>query len=85
MVQVVEVGKIESTYSNPVAELVQTACKYESHITVQEGGKYINAKIAAIIRIIDKLPPLPEVACAAKNSITLPPKLYITLVLYIRM
>ena len=44
MVQVVEVGKIESTYSNPVAELVQTACKYESHITVQEGGKYINAK-----------------------------------------
>ena len=52
MVQVVEVGKIESTYSNPVAELVQTACKYESHITVQEGGKYINAKIAAIIRNI---------------------------------
>ena len=44
MVQVVEVGKIESTYSNPVAELVQTACKFESHITVQEGGKYINAK-----------------------------------------
>ena len=44
MVQVVEVGNIENTYSNPVAELVQTACKYESHITVQEGGKYINAK-----------------------------------------
>ncbi len=44
MIQVVEVGNIENTYSNPVAELVQTACKYESHITVQEGGKYINAK-----------------------------------------
>ncbi len=44
MVQVVEVGNIENTYSNPVAELVQTACKYESHITVQEGGKFINAK-----------------------------------------
>lgn len=44
MVQVVEVGNIEDTYNNPVAELVQTACKYESHITVQEGGKFINAK-----------------------------------------
>ena len=44
MIQVVEVGNIENTYSNPVAELVQTACKYESHITVQEGGKFINAK-----------------------------------------
>lgn len=44
MIQVVEVGNIENTYSNPVAELVQTACKYESHITIQEGGKYINAK-----------------------------------------
>ena len=35
MIQVVEVGNIENTYSNPVAELVQTACKYESHINVQ--------------------------------------------------
>jgi phosphocarrier protein len=44
MVQYVEVGNIENVYSNPVAELVQTACKFESHITVREGGKYINAK-----------------------------------------
>lgn len=44
MVQVVEVGNIDNTYNNPVAELVQTACRFESHITVQEGGKYINAK-----------------------------------------
>lgn len=44
MVQLVEVSDISKTHSNPVAELVQTACKFESHITIQSDGKYINAK-----------------------------------------
>lgn len=44
MIQVVEVADIEKSHSNPVAELVQTACKFESHITIQCGGKFINAK-----------------------------------------
>ncbi|MBQ4283472.1 MAG: HPr family phosphocarrier protein [Lachnospira sp.] len=44
MIQMVEVADIEKTHSNPVAELVQTACKFESHITIQCDGKYINAK-----------------------------------------
>ncbi len=44
MIQVVEVTDIEKTHSNPIAELVQTACKFESHITIQCDGKYINAK-----------------------------------------
>lgn len=44
MIQMVEVADIENAYGNPVAELVQTACKFESHITVQCDGKYINAK-----------------------------------------
>lgn len=44
MVQLVEVADINKTHANPVAELVQTACKFESHITIQSEGKYINAK-----------------------------------------
>ncbi len=44
MIQMVEVADIEKTHSNPIAELVQTACKFESHITIQCDGKYINAK-----------------------------------------
>lgn len=44
MIQVVEVADIEKSHNNPIAELVQTACKFESHITIQCGGKFINAK-----------------------------------------
>lgn len=44
MTQMVEVADIENSHSNPVAELVQTACKFDSHITIQCGQKYINAK-----------------------------------------
>ncbi len=44
MIQMVEVADIEKAHSNPIAELVQTACKFESHITIQCDGKYINAK-----------------------------------------
>lgn len=44
MVQSVVVANIDKAYNNPVAELVQTACKFESHITVQTDGKFINAK-----------------------------------------
>jgi len=44
MVQSVVVTSIDKAYNNPVAELVQTACKFESHITVQTDGKIINAK-----------------------------------------
>lgn len=44
MTQMVEVADIENSHSNPVAELVQTACKFDSRITIQCGQKYINAK-----------------------------------------
>lgn len=44
MIQSVKVADIENRYNNPIAELVQTACKFDSHITVQSEGKYINAK-----------------------------------------
>ena len=40
----VEVADINNAYGNPVAELVQTACRFDSHITVSNDGKYINAK-----------------------------------------
>lgn len=44
MTQMVEVADIEKTYKNPVAQLVQTACKFESHIIIESQGKNINAK-----------------------------------------
>ena len=42
MTQTVEVADIEKTHKNAIAELVQTACKFESHI--ESEGKNINAK-----------------------------------------
>jgi phosphocarrier protein len=44
MLKTTEVGEIDKKYSNPVAELVQLACRYDSHIMVQSDGKFINAK-----------------------------------------
>ena len=35
MIAMVEVADINNAYGNPVAELVQTACRFDSHITVQ--------------------------------------------------
>ncbi|GAB6160769.1 HPr family phosphocarrier protein [Howardella ureilytica] len=31
-------------YKNPISQLVQTACKYDSHINIESGNKSINAK-----------------------------------------
>lgn len=44
MTQTVEVADIEKTHKNPIAELVQTACKFDSHIEIECEGKNINAK-----------------------------------------
>ena len=44
MKQTVEVADIEKAHKNPIAELVQTACKFESHIELEGDGKNINAK-----------------------------------------
>ena len=44
MTQTVEVADIEKAHKNPIAELVQTACKFESHIELEGDGKNINAK-----------------------------------------
>ena len=35
MTQTVEVADIEKTHKNAIAELVQTACKFESHIEIE--------------------------------------------------
>lgn len=43
MTQTVEVADIEKTHKNAIAELVQTACKFESHIEIESEGKNINA------------------------------------------
>ena len=44
MKQTVEVADIEKAHKNPIAELVQTACRFESHIEIESEGKNINAK-----------------------------------------
>ena len=44
MKQTVEVADIEKAHKNPIAELVQTACKFESRIELEGDGKNINAK-----------------------------------------
>ena len=40
MTQTVEVADIEKTHKNAIAELVQTACKFESHIEIESKESY---------------------------------------------
>ena len=40
MKQTVEVADIEKAHKNPIAELVQTACKFESHIELEKSYGY---------------------------------------------
>ena len=44
MTELVKVADIDKTHKNPIAELVQIACKYDSHIEIEGEGKNINAK-----------------------------------------
>ena len=36
MTELVKVADIDKTHKNPIAELVQIACKYDSHIGAKE-------------------------------------------------
>ena len=44
MTELVKVADIDKTHKNQIAELVQIACKYDSHIEIEGEGKNINAK-----------------------------------------
>ena len=44
MKKTIEVSDITKKYKNPVAELVEAACGYSSHIDLECDGKNINAK-----------------------------------------
>ena len=44
MTELVKVADINKAHKNPIAELVQIACKYDSHIEIEGEGKNINAK-----------------------------------------
>lgn len=44
MTELVKVADIDKTHKNPIAEFVQIACKYDSHIEIEGEGKNINAK-----------------------------------------
>lgn len=44
MTETVKVADIEKVHKNPIAELVQIACKFDSHIEIESEGKNINAK-----------------------------------------
>ena len=45
MTETINVANIDKVHKNPIAELVQTACQFESHIDISSEGKNINAKI----------------------------------------
>lgn len=44
MTEKVKVADIERAHKNPIAELVQIACKFDCHIAIENKGKSINAK-----------------------------------------
>ena len=44
MTETINVANIDKVHKNPIAELVQTACQFESHIDISSDGKNINAK-----------------------------------------
>ena len=44
MTELFKVEDFDKTNKNPIAELVQMACKYDSHIEIEGEGKNINAK-----------------------------------------
>ena len=44
MTELVKVADINKAHKNPIAELVQMACKFDSHIEIEGEGKNINAK-----------------------------------------
>ena len=48
MTELVKVADIDKTHKNPIAELVQIACKYDSHIEIEGEGKNINEAADAI-------------------------------------
>ena len=45
MTETINVANIDKVHKNPIAELVQTACQFESHIDISSEGKNINAKL----------------------------------------
>jgi len=44
MTETIVVTNIDKVHKNPIAELVQAACQFESHIDIASEGKNINAK-----------------------------------------
>jgi len=44
MTETINVANIDKVHKNPIAELVQTACQFESHIDISSEGKNINVK-----------------------------------------
>lgn len=42
--KMIVIGNIMDSYDNPIAELVNVACHFDSNITFENGTKRINAK-----------------------------------------
>ena len=54
MTELVKVADINKAHKNPIAELVQIACKFDSHIEIEGEGKNINAKSLMGIMAFDE-------------------------------
>lgn len=42
--KVIVVSDVSEKHDNPIAELVQVACQFDSHITLESNNRRINAK-----------------------------------------
>lgn len=45
MTELVKVADINKAHKNPIAELVQIACKFDSHIEIEGEGKTLMQKV----------------------------------------
>lgn len=44
MTETINVANIDKVHKNPIAELVQTACQFESHIDISSEGRILMLK-----------------------------------------
>ena len=62
MTELVKVADINKAHKNPIAELVQIACKFDSHIEIEGEGKNINAKASRLklqlLAVMRVMPPM---------------------------
>ena len=52
MTETINVANIDKVHKNPIAELVQTACQFESHIDISSEGNDADKAVEAIKKFL---------------------------------